>query len=171
MPILIALLAIIGGVWFWIQRARQAGRAVEDIAGLVGDAASAARRFSYRRRANEHPAEGIDDHRVAGAGLLFLAAADEGPVTQAEETEILRQLQSGYGVLLDEARELLTLARWLADPSRGPDEMARLLVRRYAQLGAPRDVEILAGMLTSVGAVGDAAGAEDIIHRLARAQR
>lgn len=170
MPILIAIITIAGAAWFWFNRARNARDAIHGIADLAGDAASAARRFSYKRRANEHPADGVDDVRVAGASLLYLAAIEDGALSQAEEHEILRQVQNGYGVMLDDARELLSLARWLAD-QRAPDEMIRRLVRKAVALGGRDDTARLVAMLEELKKTGNQSGVEDVQHRLAQALR
>lgn len=171
MPIVVVLLAAIAGVYFWSNRARAAKNAAHDLADLVGDAASAVRRYQYRRKANQHPADSIEDPKIAAAALMYLAAHEDGAVTQSEEVAIVKQLQSGYGVFTDEARELLALGRWMAEQSHNPDEMVRRLVRKFVQLGSGDDVAVLSALLAEVGAAGDPAGAEDIITRFARALR
>lgn len=68
MPYVIALLGLIAGAWLWMSRARAAGMAAQDLAGMAQDVISAARRFGFRRRYDEHPVDSLQDADVAAAG-------------------------------------------------------------------------------------------------------
>lgn len=171
MPIILTLLATGGALLFYLNRVRQARHIADEISQLVGDAASAARRFSYKRRAHVHPADAIDDPVVASAALLVLAARADGGLSRDEETAILRQLQVGHGVMLDAARDAMALGSWVADQGRNPDEMTRRVVRRALNLSDRDQVERLVGMLGALSDVTDPEGPEDVIRRIARSLR
>lgn len=74
MPYLIALFGLVIGGYFWIQRARMAAEAAQDLAGVAQDVMAAAKRFGFRRKLNLHPVESLEDPDVAiaGAAVAFL---------------------------------------------------------------------------------------------------
>ena len=77
MPFLLALVAIAAGLYFWTLRARNAAEAARELGDMAADVMSAARRFGFRRRANIHPVDSIDDASVA-MGALTVALAELG---------------------------------------------------------------------------------------------
>lgn len=74
MPYIVAILGLIAGGYFWMNRVRNVSNAAQDLVGVAQDVMSAARRFGFRRRYNEHPVDSLQDPDVAiaGAGLAFL---------------------------------------------------------------------------------------------------
>jgi hypothetical protein len=74
MHILAAILAVILGAAFWIYRLNAARDAAETLAGAANDVRLAARRFGFRRKTNLHPADCVDDPRLAAMGIARMAA-------------------------------------------------------------------------------------------------
>ncbi|MDU8943816.1 hypothetical protein [Ovoidimarina sediminis] len=72
MPIVIGALAILTGAYLWYLRYQNARDAAETLVDAANDVRLAARRFGFRRKANVHPAECVDDPRL---GALAIAAA------------------------------------------------------------------------------------------------
>lgn len=151
MHILFAALGILAAAAFWIYRARRVADNTRVVLDAAQDVKAAARRFGFRTRANQHPADGVDDPRVSGAALLVLVAETDGGVSKAEQDTILGQLQSVFSMPAGEAEELFLFAKWLAGRSTNPDDMIRRLIRRTVALGG-RDT--LPDMIRMVRAVG-----------------
>jgi hypothetical protein len=150
MPIILALLALIGGAYFWAQRARNAADITRELAGVASDVAAAARRFGFRRRGNIHPVESLEDAdvAVAGAGIAFLELGGL-PSTEQQDTLIV-SLQSRLGMDHDKAKEALILGRWLVTESHGAQPGLTRLVRRYAKMKGIAGFEVLMMVLRDI---------------------
>ncbi|PWK62091.1 hypothetical protein [Roseicyclus mahoneyensis] len=155
MHILIAALALVGGVAFWIYRARMAANAAKDLADLAGDVVSAARRFGFRRRYNEHPVDSVDDP-VLAAGALSVAFLELGAAATADQRgDHLRALQRHLEVDLKTAEEILVMGHWLVNECNGPQPAVQRLGKRLMRLSGP---EALAAPMTVVEEVAAAHG-------------
>ena len=137
MPILIALATIAVGVYFFVIRARNAAHIASDLADVAGDIAGAARRFGFRRRANVHPVESIEDPNLAiGAIASAFAELDDYP-TKEQQSALLRGLQGELGLSLQDAEENMILGRWFVSECGGPSPaIARLSRKLYKLDGA-----------------------------------
>lgn len=134
MPYLIGLLVVLAGAWFWINRARQAAQGAQELADMAGDVLSAARRFGFRRRANIHPVESIEDTglAIAGAGMAFM---ELGGLPSAEQQDALAiSLQSRLDMAKDKADEALILGRWLVTECGGAEPAITRLSRRLYRM-------------------------------------
>ncbi|WP_112309235.1 hypothetical protein [Pseudogemmobacter bohemicus] len=134
MPVLIALLGIIATAAIWYWRMKAAGQAAQDLAGVAQDVMSAARRFGFRRRYNEHPVESLQDGDVAiaSAGLAFLELS--GLPTAEQQDALLISLQSHLGFDRAKAEEAVILGRWLINESQGPESGLKRLTKRVWKL-------------------------------------
>ena len=113
MPFVIALIGVVAAAYFWANRARNAAHIGQDLVDVASDVLSAARRFGFRRRANVHPVESVDDTRLA-TGALGLAFLELGSLPTAEDHQtLIRSLQSHLGLSVNDADEMLVLGRWL----------------------------------------------------------
>lgn len=152
MPILLALLAAAGGIVFWMMRARNAAHAAQDLADMAGDVMSAARRFGFRRRHDEHPVDSLQDRNVAvaGIGLSFL---ELGALPTAEQHEaLLISLQHRLGMTEPAAREAAILGRWLMQECSGAQQGLTRLARRLYKLGGADGFSALMDVLRDVAA-------------------
>ena len=160
MPYFVALLALVGGAYFWAQRMRGAAQVTRELSGVASDVMAAARRFGFRRRGAEHPVESLDDADVAiaGAAIAFL---ELGGLPNAEQQDhLIRSLQSRLNMAHDKAQEALILGRWLMMESGGAQPGFTRLVRKLARMNGPTgfetlmlvlrdEAEIAAGVLSS----------------------
>lgn len=147
MPYLIALIALIGGAYFWAQRIRGAAQITQELSGVASDVMAAARRFGFRRRGSEHPVESLDDADVAiaGAGIAFL---ELGGLPTAEQQEtLIRSLQSRLNMSHDKAQEAMILGRWLMAESGGAQPGFSRLVRKLARMKGQEGFERLMQVL------------------------
>ncbi|WP_224814555.1 hypothetical protein [Hasllibacter sp. MH4015] len=170
MHILVGLLAVIGGIVFWVYRARMAATAASDLADMAGTVMGAARRFGFRRRHDMHPVDCIDDTTLA-AGALTVAFLDLGQ-TQTEEmrrTHILA-LQKHFVIGKDEAEELLVMGHWLVNECSGPAPAVTRLGKRLMKLTGSHALDAPLQVINDVaGASGGLTDSQrDALHDLQR---
>ncbi len=133
MPFLLGLLALAGAAYFWLSRARSAVTMAQDMADMAGDVLNAARRFGFRRRADLHAVECLDDAKVAAAavGIAFLELA--GLPSTEQQDALIRSLQQHLGQSHEQAQEAVILGRWLitecGNAQSGLDRLARRLFK------------------------------------------
>jgi len=106
MPILVALLGILAAGYFWMNRARNAANMVDEIADVAQTALGAARRFGFRRQANKHPVDCIEEPDLAVSGLAVAFLELVAIPTEKNKHAVLLGLQHALGVSLAEAEEL-----------------------------------------------------------------
>lgn len=154
MPYLIALLGLIGGAVIWYYRMKAAGQAAQDLAGVAQDVMSAARRFGFRRRYNEHPVDSLQDADVAiaGAGLAFLDLA--GLPTAEQQDALLVSLQSRLGHDRAKAEEAMILGRWLVAECGGPDAALKRFSRKLLKMKGASALKPLLQVVKDVAAAG-----------------
>lgn len=152
MPYLIALFGLVIGAYFWIQRARMAAEATQDLVGVAQDVMAAARRFGFRRRHNLHPVESLEDPDVAiaGAGVAFL---ELGGLPSAEQQDkLIASLQSHLGQSHNKAEEAAILGRWLVAESGGAQPGLDRLARRLYKLRGGQSFQPLMAVLKDIAA-------------------
>ncbi len=161
MPVLIAILGALAaaGIWYW--RLRNAGEIARDLTEVANDVRLAARRFGFRRRANVHPVDCIDDARMAAAGIVMGIAEMDGALTEAEIRTASLQFQSVFDTPKDEADELVTFGRWIANQSPSREEGVRRLSKRLLALAGLEVGSDLVRMVQTVATADGGALNED----------
>jgi hypothetical protein len=154
MPYLIALIGLVVGAYFWVQRARMAAEATNELMGVAQDVMAAARRFGFRRKLNLHPVESLEDPDVgiAGAGIAFLELG--GLPTADQQDKLIVSLQSHLGQSHNKAEEALILGRWLVAESGGAQQGLERLTRRLYKLRGHQVFQPLMAVLKDVAAAG-----------------
>ncbi len=174
MPYIMALLAIAAGGYFWMNRARNAAYMAHDLADMAQDVLGAARRFGFRRQANIHPVESLEDANVAIAAL-GIGYLELGGLPRAEQHEaLLRSLQFHLGQSHVQAEEAVILGRWLITESGGPAQGVDRLARRLWKLRANPGFQPLMSVLKDVSDLGGVATSQkqkDALDAVARAFR
>ncbi|MEO0359437.1 MAG: hypothetical protein AAF386_14365, partial [Pseudomonadota bacterium] len=94
-------------------RARNAADAANDLVGMAQDVAGAARRFGFRRRANVHPVDSIEDVNIGIAAIVNAFMELNDLPTQDMRTALQNSIRKHLNVSEDESMELLVLAKWL----------------------------------------------------------
>jgi hypothetical protein len=152
MPYVLAILALVGGVYMWTMRARAASSAVQDLAGVASDVVAATRRFGFRRRYDTHPIESLEDGDVAiaGAGLSFLELA--GLPSAELHAALAVSLQSHLKMDRSKAEEAMILGRWLMTESGGASAGLSRLTRRLYKLRGVESLQPLMSVLKDVAA-------------------
>ena len=134
MPVLLGLLGILAGAYFWMNRARDAAGAIDEIADAAQTAMGAARRFGFRRRANMHPVECIDDPALAAAGLSVAVSELNNLPTEEDRCALLIGLQKAHGINLAEAEEMAVLGQWFVRECNGPQPAVTRIAKRLNKL-------------------------------------
>lgn len=154
MPVILAIVAIAAGALFWTMRARNAASAARELADMAGDVLSAARRFGFRRRYNEHPVDSLQDRDVAIAGLA-MAFLELGGLPSAEQHEaLMHSLRDRLGHDAKKAEEAAVLGRWLVNECGGPQPCFARLSKRLVRLGGAEAYDPATEVLRDVAAAG-----------------
>ena len=156
-PFILGILAIAAAGYFWMNRARNAAYIASDLADMAQDVMGAARRFGFRRKANVHPVESLDDANVAIAAL-GIGYLELGGLPRAEQHEaLLRSLQMHLAMSHDQAEEAVILGRWLISECGGPAPGFDRVCRRIWKLRAMAGFEPMMAVLKDVAGSGGVA--------------
>lgn len=174
MPFVLALLALAVTGYFWMNRARNAAHIANDLAGMAQDVMGAARRFGFRRRADVHPVDSLENAGVATAAL-GIGYLELGGLPRAEQHEALvRSLQVNTRMAHDQATEAVILGRWLITECGGPvPGMDRLSRRLWKLRGAEGFAPLMAVIrdVAAAGATDTSPRQKDALDAIARAFR
>lgn len=161
MPVILAVLAILGGVAYWVFRARNAANAAHEIVDMGREVIGAARQWNFKRKTNVHPVDGIDDPKLAAGGLA-VALLDLGGLPSREAQDAVKEtLQRELILTKGETEELLVLGQWFIQSCNGSEAAAPRLARRLKTLDGG---QMLDSALTALKA-GVAAGSGDLTDR------
>ena len=137
MQILLGLLAVLGGLLIWYYRTRAARDAAEQAAGAANDIRQTIRRLMNQGRYDVHPADSVDDARLAASGLIVAIATMDAPLSQNEIGALSRNAQETFDVTEREALDIVSYGRWVAGECGSVDEGVRRLSRRIEKLAGP----------------------------------
>lgn len=147
------ILGVISAIAVWYWRLSMAREAAREIGNMAGDLINAPRRLGFRRRANAHPVEGVEDPRLAIAAIS-LAFLELGGLPSREDQQALSQsLSRQLGLSRDDADEMLILGRWLIGECQGPQPAITRLTKRLAKLD-PAAFQQLLPVLNEIGSHG-----------------
>lgn len=136
-----------------MYRARGAAMATHDVIEAADDVRAAVRRFGFRRQAGRHPADIVDDARLAAAGMMAAIAKMDGELTKAQIDALRVECRASFRVGQKDADEIAAYGRWLASQSQDPEDVIRRLSARVQALAAEEAQKDLIGMLERVAAV------------------
>lgn len=134
MPVILAVVGVVTAVLFFVLRARNAAHAATDLIDMANDVRLAARRFGFRRRADIHPAESIEDHRVAIAGISSAFLELDDLPTSDQRAALTRSMQDTLDLSKQDADELTILGRWIANECGSPDAAVSRLSRKLVRM-------------------------------------
>lgn len=155
MHIILALLGAAVAVVVWLNRAQRAADVAGDLMGAASDVKNAARRFGFRRRANQHPVQGIEDPQVAIGGLACAyLAMDDLPTAEGRKTMDIA-LRKHLKMDADAAQEVAVLGHWLVEQSNGPVPAFPRLAKKLKELDGGATFEPLMAILKDISQAGD----------------
>ncbi|MFK7752825.1 MAG: hypothetical protein AB8B51_09760 [Sedimentitalea sp.] len=153
MPILIAILGLATAIVFFVLRARNAAHAASDLADMANDVRLAARRFGFRRRGDLHPAESIEDPKLAIATLAMAYQELDGAPTQDQRDQLSLSLRKHLTLDQGGASEAMVLGRWMVAQCGGPDAAVSRISRKLFRLGGAEQLAPLISVIQ--GSMGD----------------
>ena len=154
MPIILSLLAIAAAAFFWINRARNAAQATQDLMGVANDVRAAARRFGFQRQSAIHPVDAIEDPKVAiGALAAAFLELDSFP-TSDQKTAMISSLREQLNVSHDDAEELAILGRWIMSECGGAEPAIARLSRKLFKLSGQDYFDPLMNVIKMIAKFG-----------------
>ncbi|WP_421780862.1 hypothetical protein [Kiloniella litopenaei] len=147
MHILLGVVAVLGGIAFFIWRVRSTAEAARDVVEAVDDIRATARRYSHSRKTKANPLENVEDNRVAAATILAAFARMDGDYTREQLVAIKDECKRVFNTSEEEAVEITGQSRWLMEQTANVDEAIRRLSR---VLRRALDVEEKKQLLTMV---------------------
>ncbi|MGH1454393.1 MAG: hypothetical protein ACRBBV_14605 [Paracoccaceae bacterium] len=164
MPIIIALIGVIGAVYFFVHRARNAANMTGELLDVANDVRLAARRFGFSRRTNLHPVEAIEDPEIAIAAIGW-AFVELDQLPSAEQQLMLKKaLHKHRNLSLEAAEEMMILGRWLVSESGGAFPAVSRLTRKLIRL-QPRDESFFTPLMSVLSEVTNKGGSSKISDR------
>lgn len=150
MHVILGILGVLSAVALWYWRFKAAQDAAGEVANAANDARLAIRRFGYMRRHKAHPADCVEDPRLAAAGIVAAIAGMDAPLSQAEIDRLTAEAGAVFGVDAAEAVDIAAFGRWIAGQCNSPEEAVRRLVKVVRdKAGAEAGPDLLA-MVDSV---------------------
>jgi len=137
MPYLIALITALGAATFWYWRLKNAAEMASEVADMAQTVLGAARRFGFRRRANVHPVDSIEDSKLAIGGLATAFLELAGVPTIEERQALIVGLQSELELSLADAEEMTVLGHWFVSECGGALMAVGRLARKLRRLAGP----------------------------------
>lgn len=157
MPVLIALAGIAVAVLVFVIRARNGARAGADLLDMAQDVRLAARRFGFRRSADLHPAEAIEEPNIAVAGIAAAFLELDDLPTADQRAALTRRLAPALDVSAEDAAELLILGRWMVAECGGADAAISRLSRKLFRLAGADGFAPLMAAVRAVAQAGSGA--------------
>lgn len=150
--ILIAVLTALA-IWYWrVKMAREAGGEILDAAN---DVRLAARRLMYKRKHNTHPADSVEDPRLAAAGIAVAVATMDAPISQAEIEALKKAAGETFEVSEREALDMVSFGRWVSDQCGTNDEavrrLSKVVAKQAGREAGPDLVRIVSEVATAGG--------------------
>ena len=161
MQIILGILAVLGTVifiWYRMRDARQMGGEMLDAAD---DLRATVRRLMYKRKHDRHPADSVDDPRLAAAGIVVAVATMDAPISQSEISALTRLSREVFNVSEREALDIVSFGRWVAGQCNTNAEAVRRLSKIVAREAGPEAGPDLVRMIAEVSTAGGAELGED----------
>ena len=145
MHILLGILGVLGAAAFWYWRVRAAHEAAGELANAANDVRLAIRRFGYLRQHKTHPADCVEDPRLAAAGIAAAVAGMDAPLSQAEIDKLTAEAGAVFEVDGAEAVDIAAFGRWIAGQCQSPEDAIRRLTRVVkAKAGSEAGAQLVA---------------------------
>lgn len=153
MPILMAILAAVGGAIWWYIR-NNPRDALDTASDVVTTVRNAPRRLAFRKQTKSHPVEGIDDPRIAICAIAqsFIELDELPTAEQRKQLHLLMRTKLRCGE--EEAQEMEVLGRWLVTQCNTAKEAVPRLGRRLRKIDDGTAWDLMQDVLSDLA--GDA---------------
>ena len=158
MPVVVLILTVIGGmIWWWIRNnPRDAIDIAVDTATTIKNAP---RRFAFKKQANRHPVDTIEETEIAIAALVQAMIQLEALPTQESQKQAGNALRNQYNLTLPELEELQTLGNWFVGQCQSAHATISRVSKRLHKIGgdvAYNDLIAVLGEALPDGPITDA---------------
>ena len=171
MHIILALAGLAVTAYIWLNRAKQSADVAGELVNAAIDVKNAARRFGFRRRANQHSVDGIDDPKLAIGGLaVAFLELDDLPTAEAR-AKTDHALRKHLDLDGETAQEVTVLGRWFVEECQGPVQAFPRLAKKLKALDGAASFQPLMAVLGDITAAtgGTPSGRQsDALAQLAR---
>lgn len=163
MPIIIAILTLVGGaIWWWVRSNPRDALSIADDAVTI--ARNAPRKIAFRRQTKEHPVQGVDDPRLAVATIAQAFLSLDDLPAKEDRQRLHVALRQRYRLSAEEAEEMETLSRFLIQQCQGERETISRVSRRLYKIDGDQSWDELTQMLSAAaGPDGLSDGQRDAI--------
>ncbi|TRW98293.1 hypothetical protein FNJ84_05810 [Paracoccus sp. M683] len=129
-----AIIGALAAAGFWIWRIRMAGEAARELGNMANDVLGAARALGFRRRANTHPADSIDDPELAITATAMAFLELDGLPSREDQQALAQSLTKQLASTRTKIEEMMIVGRWLVNECNGPQPAITRLAKRLARL-------------------------------------
>lgn len=129
-----AILGLLAAAGIWIWRMRMAGEAARELTSMASDVMGAARALGFRRRANTHPVENVDDPDLAMAAIAMAFLELDGLPSRDDQQALAQSLTRHTLNTMTKVEEMMIVGRWLVTESNGPQPAIPRLTKRLNRL-------------------------------------
>ena len=150
MHILAIVGAVVGGILFWLYRARAMGEAARELTDTVETVQGAWRRHKFRSKAERPLLDDVDDVRVAAVAMIMAVAESSGPISAGQEEAIVNLIETKFEIA--DGAELVAYARWLVKESPDPNNVSMRLMNVFNSSLGDREKDELLDMIRSMSA-------------------
>lgn len=147
----LALIGLAMLVWF---RFRDARRAAGTSRTGEREVRLTIRRLMDGAGGGRHPADSVDDPRLAAAGVVVAVATMDGPISLAEIARLKRAAQDTFSVSDREALDIVSFGRWIAGECTSTGEAVRRLTKVVLRTAGPAAGADLVRMIEEVATAG-----------------
>lgn len=158
----LSLLLILGLIALVVHQMARQGRVPGGRSAGRSEISETIKQIMNQRALDEHPADRIQDARLAASGVIVAVATLDGPLSQAEIAAMTRTMQETFEVTEREALDIVSFGRWVAVECGAPEEALERLGARIDMLAGPEAGPDMVRMVEEVAtANGNALGAEE----------
>ncbi|MEM8615612.1 MAG: hypothetical protein AAGF20_01630 [Pseudomonadota bacterium] len=152
MPVIGAILAILGFIVVWYWRLKMLRDAANDAGKVIETARNLPRKMRFRHRSGKGGLDVVEDPREAAAILMLEVAQARGTLTERQEATIRGEIMHHFDFSEEDANALMLQAGWLSRNAGAAHTVVGRMtdyVQKTAGMGRKELVD-LDGMLVAV---------------------
>ncbi|MEO1493991.1 MAG: TerB family tellurite resistance protein [Pseudomonadota bacterium] len=150
MHIIIGVITLLGIAAVWYYRFKMARDASGELLEGANDVRLAARRLMKLRKHRTHPADAVDDPRLAAAGIAVAIATLDAPMSEAEMRALAGASERIFNVTQSKAEDIVAFGRWIPGQCATNHEAVSRLSKVVNRLAGAEAGPDLIAMITEV---------------------
>ncbi len=121
------IVGMVSAAWLWARRAKQAKEVADNVVEMARDVRSTFRRLGFKRRSDVHPADCVDDPRLAVAGIVAAIARMRGPLSPQTLDAFKSEVMETFKTDPQHADDIIAFGQWVARQCTTPELAAHKL--------------------------------------------